>query len=167
MNPVLEISGVSHNTEFEKLWPGHKHETVSLDEFVGGWPGLARGYAHILVQDALQRVATTESKSFVALVKKHLMVGGRLHLIVPAAEWAARNLLMDNPHPAVLNVVYGSHETAKHCFHSMWTMRMLRGLMEIAGLRVERASEGRATYKISKERDIQVAQHHIEAVRDA
>lgn len=166
MNPVLEIVGVSHNPDFKKLWPGHQHQSVLLEDFVSAWPGSAGGYAHILVQDALQRIAVPESKAFITLAKKHLMVGGRLHLIVPAAEWAARNLLMDNPHPAVLNVVYGSHETPKHCYHSMWTMRMLRGLMELAGLRVERASEGKATYKVSKERDIQVAQHHIEAVRD-
>jgi hypothetical protein len=159
--PVLEIVGTVPHPAFPELWNGYKHERINLEDFVSQ-DSDAR-YARVLLADALQRVAVPEARSLLERVKKHLAPGGRVHIMVPAIEWACRQLLMDNPHPAVPTFIWGTHETPKHCYHGGWTMRMLRGLCDVAGLSVVRAETVRNRRSIKGEADIVIGVHVLEA----
>lgn len=71
-----------------------------------------------------------------------LKPGGELHVVVPAAEWAAREILSENPSPAVVGHLYAGQTTPWDVHLNLFTMRKLRALFEFMGLSVTRARTG-------------------------
>ena len=162
--PVLEIVGLVPSPAYPKLWEAHKHETVQLEDYVvtKATEGQQR-YQHILVTDALQRIPVQEAQRLLDRIRANLAPGGRLNLIVPAMEWACRQLLMDSPNPAVFTFIWGTHASPQACWHGGWTMRMLRGTLELAGYDVKRAVTNQVLKEFAGYKPFSASYHALEA----
>jgi predicted SAM-dependent methyltransferase len=69
-----------------------------------------------------------------------LNVGGQLHVMVPSAEWAAREILGGRVEAHVLMHLYGSTDRPRRC---CFTLAALRDIFAMAGLQVIYASTDR------------------------
>lgn len=93
-----------------------------------------------------------------------LKPGGELHIVVPSAEWAARQILSEGPSYATFPHLFGSHINEYQMHKSAFTMRLLRVEFEKAGLLTRRATTGQ--YNISVNGEAYVAeQHYIMGVK--
>lgn len=90
--------------------------------------------------------------------KKLLKTGGELHIVVPSAEWAARQLLSENPSFAVMPHLYGSHINEWQAHKSVFTMLLLRKAFDDLDLAVFRARTG--TYHLSVNGAVMEAEQH-------
>lgn len=67
---------------------------------------------------------------------------GELHVIVPSLEWAAREILKNQPSPGVFGHLYGGQTTQWDAHYGGFTLRLLRKCFEEVGLLVVRARTG-------------------------
>jgi hypothetical protein len=67
---------------------------------------------------------------------------GYLHLFVPSLEWAAEQLLEEEPSPMILAHIYGFQDKPDAYRVSGFTMRRLRRDLDVAGYSVENATVG-------------------------
>lgn len=67
---------------------------------------------------------------------------GELHIIVPSAEWAAREVLSEQPSPALHGHMLAGQVNGWDVHLNIFTMRKLRSLFERVGLTVFRARTG-------------------------
>lgn len=65
-----------------------------------------------------------------------LVQGGELHILVPSWEWSARNVLSDEPSPALFGHTFAGLTNEWDVHKCMFTMRRLRAVMEKVGLDV-------------------------------
>ena len=95
------------------------------------------------------------------ILKKWMLLlkpGGELHIVVPSAEWAARQILSEQPSLATFPHLFGSHINEYQMHKSAFTMRLLRRVFEGAGLETRRAVTGQ--YNISVNGTAFVAEQH-------
>lgn len=90
--------------------------------------------------------------------KKCLKEGGQLHVLVPSWEWAAREVLSENPSPALLGHSFAGQVNQWDVHYMMFTMRNLRRLFEKVGLSVIRARTGE--YVLNTTAGLQKAEQH-------
>jgi SAM-dependent methyltransferase len=94
--------------------------------------------------------------------------GGELHIVVPSAEWAAREVLSDKPSPALLPHMHAGNVNQWDVHLNSFTMRKLRAVFERLGLNVTRAAS--APYHIHVwwlGKDLEAEQHYICGVKGA
>ena len=72
-------------------------------------------------------------------LREALRVGGEMWIVVPAMEWAARELLKDNPSPVVQPFIYGSQDNEYQYHKTGYTLVMLRSLFSKLGLITRKA----------------------------
>src|SRR5574339_443576 len=60
--------------------------------------------------------------------------GGELHVLVPSLEWAAREVLSENPSPAVYAQLFAGQVNTWDVHYTGFTMRKLRMLMDRIGI---------------------------------
>lgn len=95
-----------------------------------------------------------------------LKPGGELHIVVPSWEWTARQVLSENPSPALFGHSFAGHVNAWDVHLCMFTMRRLRFLFDKLDLSVTNARTG--LYKIHFRGVLYDAeQHYICGVKGA
>lgn len=85
---------------------------------------------------------------------------GELHVVVPSAEWAAREILSEKPSPAIFGHMLAGHVNQWDVHLNVFTMRKLRALFERAGLSVFRARTGEYSIRIG-DAEYKAEQHYI------
>ena len=68
-----------------------------------------------------------------------VLPGGELHVIVPSADWAVRELMKPEPSPAAEFVLYGKQWSEDEVYHSGWTIPRLRTFISRCGFIVREA----------------------------
>jgi len=95
---------------------------------------------------------------------KLLKSGGEMHIIVPSAEWAGRQLLAEDPSPGVLAHLYGGNDGEFDRHKTMYTMRLLRQHFSSAGLEARNANTGQYNIGV-KNVGYVAAQHYVMGVK--
>lgn len=112
-------------------------------------PGKKRtDYDAVVSYHALPSVSIRENQSAVNAWVECLKQGGELHLFTPSLEWAAEQILAEEPSPALPLHLYGLQRRQGEFYISGYTMRDLRYLCDKAGLAVKHARAG--TYTIGE-----------------
>ena len=98
---------------------------------------------------------------------KTLKPGGALHVAVPSWEWSAREVLAENPSPALYAHTFAGQINEHDAHLSMFTMRRLRALFEQCGLSVTRARTGIYHLVAADGQLHEAEQHYICGVKGA
>ncbi len=96
---------------------------------------------------------------------KCLKDGGELHILVPSLEWAAREVLSENPSPAVYAQLYAGQVNQWDVHLTGFTMRKLRQLFERAGLNVNLARTGIYHIRVGTLGEFEAMQHYIVGIK--
>jgi predicted SAM-dependent methyltransferase len=147
---VLEI-GANVKPQAQLIWKDAKVLTLDIDPNMkpdivadaGNMPEELHGrFDGILASHVLEHFSYWREqdilKSWIACLKE----GGELHIVVPSAEWAAREVLSENPSPALHGHMLAGQVNGWDVHLNIFTMRKLRSLFERVGLSVTRARTG-------------------------
>ena len=93
-----------------------------------------------------------------------LVPGGELHILVPSWEWTARQVLSEDPSPALFGHTFAGQITEWDLHRCMFTMRRLRGLFEKVGLNVIHAKTG-VYYLLINQTKQEAEQHYVVGVK--
>lgn len=96
----------------------------------------------VFVSHVLEHVERHRVLATVANLRTAVKDGGELWLLVPSLEWVAKELMKDQPSPAVLPAIYGSQAGEYQYHKSGFTLFMLRQIVEKAGLIPRQAYQG-------------------------
>lgn len=94
-----------------------------------------------------------------------LKAGGEIHILVPSLEWAAREVLSEQPSPAVYAQLYAGQVNQWDVHLTGFTMRKLRQLFEKAGIDVYIARTGIYHLRVSTLGEFEAHQHYIAGVK--
>lgn len=97
--------------------------------------------SHVLEHLPYKQVLPTLTNLFKAL-KPEI---GEMWVIVPALEWAAKEIAKDNPSPVLMGFLYGSQSNEYQYHKAGFTLNQLRYLMEAAGMYTRRAYQSAFT----------------------
>lgn len=89
-----------------------------------------------------------------------LKSGGEIHVVVPSAEWAAREVLSEHPSPALHGHMLAGQVNGWDVHLNIFTMRKIRSLFERVGLTVFRAKTGEYSINISGT-EYKAVQHYV------
>lgn len=84
---------------------------------------------------------------------------GELWVMVPSLEWAASEVLKDQPSPVVQAVIFGSQNNEFQYHKTGYTLYALRGLLQRAGLIIRQAYQG--VFFIEMESAVYAARQNI------
>ena len=112
----------------------------------------------VFASHILEHFGFWEAEKVLAHWKQLLKPGGELHVVVPSAEWAGKQLLSENPSWAIMPHLYGSHINQWQGHKSCFTMLLLRKYFDSVGLGVVRARTG--PYHLQVEGQIMIAEQH-------
>lgn len=98
-------------------------------------------------------------KSWGSLLKP----GGELHILVPSLEWAARQILSEQPSPATISHLYAGQTTPWDVHLNGFTMRKLRQLFEHIGLNVRIARTAPYPIRAADGNVYEAEQHYVVA----
>lgn len=90
--------------------------------------------------------------------------GGELHIVVPSAEWAAREVLSEKPSPALHGHMLAGQVNEWDVHLNIFTMRKLRVLFERAGLTVFRARTGEYSLQFNG-KEYKAEQHYMAGMK--
>jgi predicted SAM-dependent methyltransferase len=96
---------------------------------------------------------------------KCLKDGGELHILVPSLEWAAREVLAENPSPAVYAQLFAGQVNQWDVHLTGFTMRKLRQLMDTLGLSCTTAKTGVYHVRVGKLGEFEAHQHYVVGVK--
>lgn len=91
---------------------------------------------------------------------KCLKPNGELHIIVPSWEWGCREVLSENPSPAVYGHFFAGQMTQWDNHLTMFTMRKLRQLFDKCGVNTQYANTGIYIIK-TPVGELQAEQHYV------
>lgn len=95
-----------------------------------------------------------------------LKPGGEIHVLVPSLEWAAREVLSDNPSPAVYAQLFAGQVNFWDVHLTGFTMRKLRSLFEKAGIAVDTARTGIYHVRVAGyPKEFEAHQHYVAGVK--
>lgn len=165
---VLEIgAGPKPKAEIIPGWEDATIETMDADEQyeptylcdASNPPKELEGkFDGILASHILEHVVYWDAPRVLGEWVKMLKDDGELHIVVPSLEWAAAQALLDKPSRALFPHLFAGHVTKWDQHHSMYTMRLLRQLMESAGIATMRART--ASYPIKAFGEVVLAEEH-------
>jgi hypothetical protein len=89
--------------------------------------------------------------------------GGELHILVPSLEWAAREVLGENPSPAVYAQLYAGQVNQWDVHLTGFTLRKLRQLMGKVGLNCFLARSGVYHVRVGTLGEFEAIQHYVAA----
>jgi len=113
-------------------------------------------FAHNALQRASNFAAVDILKSWYHVLKPN----GELHVFVPSMEWAAREILSEDPSPLTLIQLYGTQQNEDNFWLSGHTLRRLRIDMEEAGFTVEAAKVGYYVMSVNG-KDERAEEHYV------
>jgi hypothetical protein len=116
-------------------------------------------YDALLSRNALQMV---ENAKVVDVLKRWyacLKQDSEIHVFVPSLEWAAEQILAEDPSPLLLYHLFGGQKTNQDVNKSGFTMRRLRAEMDRAGIPVTHASVG--NYEAIINNQVIVGEQHL------
>lgn len=146
----------------KNLWPGC--EITSWD-FASPIPeSMFNQFDIVFSNNVLQRSSHFISQTLISTWGACLKDGGQLHLVVPSLEWAAREVLSENPSPISLIMLWGGQGADASVHMSGYTMRLLRASFEKAGLNVVAAKTNQ--YKLMvNDKEYPTEQHYVCGVK--
>lgn len=114
-----------------RLFPGYR--VVACD----GMPDIPT--ERLLLCLVLQYMTFGAALGALQVAGSLVLPGGELHVIVPSADWAVRELMKPEPSPAAEFVLYGKQWREDEVYHSGWTIPRLRTFISRCGFIVREA----------------------------
>lgn len=165
---VLEI-GANVRPQAQIFFPDAKIVTLDVDESfkpdivadAANMPKELHGrFDAIFVSHVLEHFSYWREQDILKGWIDCLKDGGELHILVPSAEWAAREVLSDHPSPALHGHMLAGQINQWDVHLNIFTMRKLRVLFERVGLTVFRARTG-DYYLHFNGKEYKAEQHYI------
>jgi len=94
-----------------------------------------------------------------------LKMKGELHIVVPSMEWAAKQILSEEPSRVVYAHLFGGQFTQYDFHMTGFTMRRLRWFMELTGFAVSKARSGTYTLMINGTPNL-AEQHYVMGIKE-
>lgn len=169
---VLEI-GANIRPQAQILFPDAKIVTLDVDKDLkpdivadaGNMPEELHGrFDAILASHVLEHFQYRREQQVLQGWIDCIKDGGELHIIVPSAEWAAREVLSEKPSPALHGHMLAGQINQWDVHLNIFTMRKLRALFERLGLSVTRARTGKYAIRVGGE-EYEAEQHYICGVK--
>jgi hypothetical protein len=136
---VLTV-GIGASQITKDLW--EKPAITNLTGSLQGKKKDGRKFDAVVSFMALQRVANGAVHETLKSWRHVLRPGGELHLFVPSLEWAARELLAEDPSPLLLSHMYGLQLKEEQYWLSGHTLRRIRVDIDHVNMTVEAARVG-------------------------
>ncbi len=165
---VLEI-GANVKPQAQVIFPEAKILTLDVDEKfnpdfladAGDMPKELYGrFDGIVASHVLEHFSYWRELDILKGWVNCLKDGGELHILVPSAEWAAREVLSEKPSPALHGHMLAGQVNQWDVHLNLFTMRKLRSLFERAGLTVFRARTGEYWLHVGG-KEYQAEQHYV------
>jgi predicted SAM-dependent methyltransferase len=150
MKQVLEI-GANVKAQANLFVPDAQYFTLDVDEklkpdFVCDAASMPKDWDNkwdaIVASHVLEHFSYWKEQDVLKEWMRCLKPGGELHILVPSAEWAAREVLSDKPSPALHGHMLAGQINQWDVHLNIFTMRKLRALFERVGFTVTRARSG-------------------------
>ena len=120
-----------------QFWPEAEIDTAMKPPKTGNYDG-------VVVLNALQLQPYRKVKDYLKKCYSLLKEGGELHVFCPSLEWAAVQIISENPSPILLKHLYSDGQK------SAFTLRQLRELFRSAGIPVKAARVGQNTVRVGE-----------------
>lgn len=172
---VLEIgANVKPQAQYVPSFSGAKIVTLDVDE--KQHPDIVADAANmpatlynkldgLLASHVLEHFSYWNTEKVLEGWVKCLKDGGELHLLVPSLEWAAREVLSENPSPAVYAQLYAGQVNQWDVHYTGFTMRKLRQLMDKVGINCHTAKTGVYHIRVGSLGEFEAHQHYIAGVK--
>lgn len=167
---VLEI-GANVKPQAQYLFPDAKILTMDIDKQLkpdivmdAGKMNFVEKFDAILASHVLEHFPYYNVVDVMQRWANALVVGGELHILVPSWEWSARQVLSENPSPALFGHTFAGQTTEWDLHRCMFTMRRLRAVFEKVGLHVITARTGEYTLMINKQEQ-KADQHYAVGIK--
>ena len=172
---VVEIgANVKPQAQFVEAWAGAKILTVDVDEKMKPDilcdaadmpPELYGKLDGLLASHVLEHFSYWKTNEVLANWIRCLKEGGEIHVLVPSLEWAAREVLSENPSPAVYAQLFAGQVNQWDVHLTGFTMRKLRQLFEREGIAVHTARTGIYHIRVRDLGEFEAMQHYIAGVK--
>lgn len=165
---VLEIGG-NVKPQAHIIFPDAKVVSLDVDPAMkpdivadaGNMPEALHGrFDAIFASHVLEHFSYWKEQDVLKGWIRCLKPDGELHIVVPSAEWAAREVLSEKPSPAIHGHMLAGQVNGWDVHLNIFTMRKLRSLFERVGLTVFRARTGEYSINISGV-EYKAEQHYI------
>lgn len=172
---IVEIgANVKPQAQFVEAWKGAKILTLDVDEKLK--PSIVADAADmppelygkldgLLASHVLEHFSYWKTDDVLANWVRCLKDGGELHILVPSLEWAAREVLSEQPSPAVYAQLYAGQVNQWDVHLTGFTMRKLRQLFEKSGLATHTARTGVYHVRVGALGEFEAHQHYIAGVK--
>lgn len=115
----------------------------------------------LLASHVLEHFSYWNTNKVLAGWIKCLKPGGEIHILVPSLEWAARQVLSENPSPAIYAQLYAGQVNQWDRHDTGFTMRKLRQLFQVEGVNVHTAKTGIYHIRVGNLGEFEAEQHYI------
>lgn len=172
---VLEIgANVKPQAQYVPAFEGAKIITLDVDEKMK--PDVVADAANmppelygkldgLLASHVLEHFSYWDTEKVLKGWVKCLKDGGELHILVPSLEWAAREVLSENPSPAVYAQLYAGQVNQWDVHYTGFTMRKLRQLMERVEINCHTAKTGIYHIRVGTLGEFEALQHYVAGVK--
>lgn len=172
---ILEIgANKKPQAQYIETWKGAKLLTLDVDieqhpdivadaasmpkELIGKLDGL-------LASHVLEHFSYWKTEEVLQGWINCLKDGGEIHILVPSLEWAAREVLSEQPSPAVYAQLFAGQVNSWDVHLTGFTMRKLRSLMEKCGISVNVARTGVYHVRVGTMGEFEALQHYVAGVK--
>ena len=166
---VLEIGGNQKpQAQYVPMFEGARILQLDIDEKqkpdivadAAHLPESIKGLDGIFASHVLEHISYWDSETVLRHWVDFIKDGGSLHVVVPSWEWMAREVLSENPSPALFGHSFAGNVNEWDVHKCMFTMRNLRRLFERIGLSVTIAKTG--IYHVHfNGKDYEAEQHYV------
>lgn len=167
---VLEI-GANVKPQAQYIFPDAKILIMDIDKqqkpdivMDAGKMNFDEKFDAILASHVLEHFPYFDIINVLSRWKKALVKGGELHILVPSWEWSARQVLSENPTPALYGHSFAGQMNEWDIHRCMFKMKGLRDLFEMTGFSVIQANTSEYPIKVG-ENVYQAEQHYVVGVK--
>lgn len=168
---ILEIgANIKPQASFVPGWENSKFLTLDADEKQNPTivadaaempPELYGKLDGLLASHVLEHFSYWNTEEVLAGWVRCLKDGGEIHILVPSLEWAARQILSEQPSPAVYAQLYAGQVNQWDVHYTGFTMRKLRQLMEKVGISCQVAKTGVYHVQVGSLGVFEAEQHYV------
>lgn len=172
---VLEIgANVKPQAQYVEQWQGARLLVLDVDEkqkpdiiadAADMPPELYGKLDGLMASHVLEHFSYWNTEKVLEGWVRCLKPGGELHILVPSLEWAAREVLSENPSPATYAQLYAGQVNQWDVHLTGFTMRKLRALMEKVGISVHTARDGVYHIRVGSLGEFEALQHYVAGVK--